>query len=59
MPSEEVAPLKAHFKICLVSPELQGGGKGDFSRFRDLASLSDAICTKDPLAWKAILSQPR
>lgn len=46
--------LKKHFKICIVSPELQGHPtswitdfKNDFNGF-DL----DAVCTKQPDLWK-------
>lgn len=46
---EEVANLKqAGFKVCLVSPELQGGTEADKVNFEDLISMSDAICTKFP-----------
>jgi hypothetical protein len=46
---EEVANLKqAGFKVCLVSPELQGGAEVEKAGFQDLISLSDAICTKFP-----------
>ena len=46
---EEVANLKqAGFKVCLVSPELQGGSEAEKSKFQDLIALSDAICTKYP-----------
>ena len=53
--AEDVQRLKqAGFKLCLVSPELQG-------RFGEIANMRalldnlhiklDAVCTKDPLAW--------
>lgn len=44
---EEVLKLKqAGFKVCLVSPELQGGSEQDKTNFSDLIKISDAICTK-------------
>lgn len=47
---EEVANLKqAGFKVCLVSPELQGGTVDEKKNFEDLMAMSDAICTKFPL----------
>lgn len=45
--------LAAGFRICLVSPELQGHGLDAIPRFRD--ALADrpfhAVCTKAPAAW--------
>ena len=40
------------FKICLVSPELQGGDAQDLGRFKAWFARADAICTKDPSAWQ-------
>lgn len=48
---ELLIKLKTKFKICLVSPELQGGTHEDFAKFRELANHSDAICTKKPQTW--------
>jgi hypothetical protein len=48
-----VAAARADFRVCLVSPELQGGGVGDLDRFAALWPLADAVCTKDPAAWVA------
>lgn len=43
----EVLALKqAGFKVCLVSPELQGGNDKDLENFKELIVISDAICTK-------------
>lgn len=44
---DEVLKLKqAGFKVCLVSPELQGGTEQEKTKFADLIKVSDAICTK-------------
>jgi hypothetical protein len=45
--------LKTHFKICLVSPELQGYDVGRIEDFKtQLADMSiDAVCTKCPDLW--------
>ena len=54
-PTEEPAwsELASAFKICLVSPELQGHDEATFARLK--ASLEgkryDAICTKKPERW--------
>ncbi len=50
---EAWAKLQASFKMCLVSPELQGHGEGAIPAFR--ASLGDrrfdAVCSKKPELW--------
>ncbi|MES2201631.1 MAG: hypothetical protein V4498_05215 [candidate division FCPU426 bacterium] len=47
------AALKRHFKICLVSPELQGHGRSAIPAYR--AALQgmpiDAVCTDFPEDW--------
>ncbi|GAB3938476.1 PI-PLC domain-containing protein [Mucilaginibacter myungsuensis] len=45
--------LSAHFKICIVSPELQGHPLAWIQEFkRDFANFNiDAICTKQPDLW--------
>lgn len=45
--------LKKHFKLCLVSPELQGFNADRISEFRDkLKGMEiDAVCTKRPELW--------
>lgn len=42
---------KHDFKICLVSPELQGGNVDQISNFKLLAQQSHAVCTKYPDKW--------
>jgi hypothetical protein len=51
---EVVSELKKHFKVCLVSPELQGYPKEAIRDFAGLVPLVDAVCTKNPELWKAI-----
>jgi hypothetical protein len=46
-----VEKLKEYFKICLVSPELQRIAEPNWGMFLDYASISDAICTKNPEEW--------
>ena len=45
--------LKKHFKICIVSPELQGHPIEWISDFKNqFANFEiDAVCTKKPLLW--------
>lgn len=52
--AENYQYLKKHFKICIVSPELQGHPiewvsdfKKQFENFQ-----IDAVCTKKPILWK-------
>ncbi len=51
---EDYITLKKHFKICLVSPELQGYPKDKIEEFKILSNDMDidAICTKFPKIWK-------
>lgn len=44
-----------HFKLCLVSPELQGQPFEQASIFLKQARLCAAICTKNPTHWKDLL----
>lgn len=52
--AESHARLKEHFKICLVSPELQKYPAARIEEFRkQLEHLpADAVCTKEPDLWK-------
>lgn len=47
--------LKKHFKICIVSPELQGHELSMIEKFkRQLSSFEiDAVCTKRPDLWES------
>lgn len=56
-PWNEFIRLKSQSKakICLVSPELQGGTIDLISEFISLARVSDAICTKFPKKWQETL----
>jgi len=44
--------LRRFFKVCLVSPELQGYPVERISAFRPLAGAVDAVCTKHPELWR-------
>jgi hypothetical protein len=50
------AALKPHFKLCLVSPELQGHGRsaiGEYrQRLKDLGVELDAVCTDHVEDWR-------
>lgn len=50
---ENYAALKQHFKLCLVSPELQGYPKERIAEFKEkLQGMPlDAVCTKYPELW--------
>jgi hypothetical protein len=50
-PVQAVQPLVGRFRLCLVSPELQGAPLESRVRFQELAARMDAICTKDPKGW--------
>lgn len=51
--AESYAALKKHFKLCLVSPELQGYDVSRIEEFKDkLKGMEiDAVCTKRPDLW--------
>ena len=53
---ENYPRLKKAFKICLVSPELQGHGKEAIAQYRqqlkDLGAEIDAVCTDFLDAWR-------
>lgn len=53
-PVEFITDLQkqTNMKICLVSPELQGGKEEDIESFREWFNVADAVCTKVPQAWK-------
>lgn len=52
--NESYLQLKKHFKICLVSPELQGHPKSMIEEFKKQIEEFeiDAVCTKYPELWK-------
>ena len=52
LPADSVAELKGAFRLCLVSPELQGQPVDAIGGFAELGRLSDAICTKRPDLWR-------
>lgn len=51
--ADNYAKLKEHFKLCLVSPELQGYPKERIAEFKEqLKGMPlDAVCTKYPDLW--------
>jgi hypothetical protein len=63
MPLDEssYARLKRHFKLCGVSPELQGRGVDTIADYAaQLAPFPlDAICTKRPDVWRDALNAQR
>jgi hypothetical protein len=50
---ENYAKLKQHFKLCIVSPELQGYDESRIQEFKEkLKDMPvDAVCTKRPDLW--------
>jgi hypothetical protein len=52
--------LRRHFRLCAVSPELQGRPVGTISDYAaELAPYPmDAICTKRPDVWQAVTARP-
>ena len=48
--------LKRHFKLCLVSPEMQGHGRGAIPVYRqqlkDRGIELDAVCTDHVDDWR-------
>ncbi len=47
-----VRQAKKNFKVCLVSPELQGQPAERIQDFAKLFALADAVCTKAPERWQ-------
>ena len=54
LPASEVARLLPDFRVCLVSPELQGRPIEEIARFGELFALAEGVCTKDPARWQAL-----
>lgn len=44
--------LAPHFKICLVSPELQRASASTIPAFKPLIPFATAVCTKHPELWR-------
>lgn len=57
MDDEILKKAKEHFKLCMVSPELQGGTEDDFQKFLSQAKYFEAICTKKPKKWKELRNE--
>lgn len=53
--AEDFAKVAEHFKICLVSPELQGHDEAKAKALREslLGRTYHAVCTKKPELWAA------
>jgi hypothetical protein len=49
---DRLQELVGKYKLCLVSPELQGRPIETAKNFLDIAKLCTAICTKDPQHWQ-------
>ena len=51
--TENYKLLKKHFKICIVSPELQGFDVSRIEEFKKILQNMpiDAVCTKNPHLW--------
>jgi hypothetical protein len=48
-----LAQAAVHFKLCLVSPELQGFPREYVQKFLGLAPHLKAVCTKHPDDWRS------
>jgi hypothetical protein len=55
MPMIEDLKMITGLKLCLVSPELQGGSIADIKTFAAWGQTVDAICTKIPSEWQKLL----
>ena len=54
MPVEQVRQAASAFRVCLVSPELQGCPLDKLPEFQSLLPCASAICTKNPAAWRQL-----
>ncbi|MFI5349620.1 MAG: hypothetical protein ACHQ2Z_08760 [Elusimicrobiota bacterium] len=48
---ELVKNLKEYFRVCVVSPELQGYPEETIRNFSGLIPVADAVCTDHPELW--------
>jgi hypothetical protein len=55
----DLVSLRANFRVCWVSPELQGGSFEQIADFLPLLKPGDAVCTKRPQAWMEQASNSR
>jgi hypothetical protein len=51
-PVSWIRKLRKDFRVCLVSPELQGYSVDTIKKFRVLIPEATAVCTKVPALWK-------
>lgn len=49
--ADVISSLTACFRVCLVSPELQGYPSDRIDEFLPLSGSVDAVCTKHPERW--------
>jgi hypothetical protein len=58
MTREAYALLKKHFKLCLVSPELEGHDPGAIKGYKRflIEYPVDAVCTDHPETWEGVLA---
>lgn len=57
LPVEDARAASAGFRVCLVSPELQGAPREAIPRFADLLPLAEAVCTRHPDDWGCLLER--
>jgi hypothetical protein len=50
--TDTIRSFAGRLRLCLVSPELQGQPCESIKQFQHLAHEVDAICTKNPNAWR-------
>jgi hypothetical protein len=58
-PDAVVDALAGRFRICLVSPELEGYPRDRIAAFLPLAARADAVCTKFPSDWGFVAPETR
>ncbi len=59
LPVEIVRDASEGFRVCLVSPELQGAPREAIPRFADLLPFADAVCTRHPEDWGRLPERTR
>lgn len=57
LPAEVVREGSQGFRVCLVSPELQGAPREAIARFTTLLPSADAVCTRYPEDWERLLGR--
>lgn len=59
LPAEVVQDASEGFRVCLVSPELQGAEPEAIADFAVLLPFADAVCTRHPEAWERLIERCR